>query len=188
MEFYFCDSNLIRDPYLRGIISHNSSSGGCVDIKVFLKFNKMKSLMEQFSNLRKIKNGNTMEEEIDGRNGNKVNQKKGNMSRFCRGNDSNQLKKEKIEFIRSSLKQSSILSVKSDSLKVKRIVPFDLVTAKRNSDERTIFVENIPSFYSKMTFLKLFSGFQLTHVSLPRKKDGSYKGYGYIEFSSVEEQ
>lgn len=84
--------------------------------------------MEQFSNLRNRNKGNIMEEE----------------RRCFRGNESNQFKKEKIEFIRSSLKQSSILGVKSDSLKVKRIIPFDNVTAKRNSDERTIFVENIP--------------------------------------------
>ena len=47
IEFYFSDINLINDKYMRTLISMNSEG---IEIKIFLKFNKIKTLLEDFEN------------------------------------------------------------------------------------------------------------------------------------------
>ena len=42
LEFYFGDSNLSRDKFLCQLIEKDKR--GCVDIEIFLKFNRIKSI------------------------------------------------------------------------------------------------------------------------------------------------
>ncbi|OQR78202.1 la-related protein 7-like, partial [Tropilaelaps mercedesae] len=45
MEFYFCDANLRKDRYMTELVSKNEN--GWVEVVEFLKFNKIKALLEE---------------------------------------------------------------------------------------------------------------------------------------------
>lgn len=55
MEYYFSDSNLLHDKFMKNLLSQNSKGSkhslilhilGFISIGIFLSFNKIKSLLE----------------------------------------------------------------------------------------------------------------------------------------------
>ncbi|KAL4450911.1 hypothetical protein ABPG74_011753 [Tetrahymena malaccensis] len=174
MEYYFCDTNLTHDSYLRSIIS--KSPKNCVDIKVFLKFNKIQQILKQIQD-KHINSTYGIESQA-----NKKNQKNyKNQSAIVS-------KKDLIHLIRDSLKESNILKVKMDSLKVKRRFPFNLQQALKNSQQRTLYIDFLPPKCSKQTLVSIFGNFRIININLPLQKNSQLcQGFAFIEFISEEE-
>ncbi|KAL4472325.1 hypothetical protein ABPG72_002808 [Tetrahymena utriculariae] len=174
MEFYFCDTNLTHDSYLRSIIS--KSPKYCVDIKVFLKFNKIQQILKQIQ-----------DKHINSTYGFQNQENKKNHKSSKNRNDSFS-KKDLIHLIRDSLKESQILKVKMDSLKVKRRFPFNLEQALKNQKQRTLYIDFLPPKCSKQTLVSIFGNFRIININLPLQKNTQLcQGFAFIEFFSEEE-
>ncbi|CAH0407091.1 unnamed protein product [Chilo suppressalis] len=90
-----------------------------------------------------------------------------------------------VFIIAKAMKNSTLLELSDDKLKVKRkspVLPYD-------ADARTVYVESIPVTASREWLEKVFSEFgRVAYISLPKFKNSKkIKGYAFIEFSQPEE-
>lgn len=108
---------------------------------------------------------------------------------------------DRLNHLRQAITSSSLLKLCKQRLRVKRIVPFDLATLKieenlAETDQRTIYLENIPSFANHETIASVFSKYgRILHVRLPYEKPAQrpttstqaqakrHKGFAFIEFA-----
>lgn len=95
----------------------------------------------------------------------------------------------KNEFIRDALKISEVLKLSVDEGKVKRIIPF---SKEKNVldciDNRTIYVENFPTFVDHDLFEEIFLTIGIIEcISLPKFSETKVnKGYAFITFKDEE--
>ncbi|XP_047509363.1 la-related protein 7 [Pieris napi] len=129
MEFYFSDANLSKDRFLGDLVA----SDPFVPLEVFLKFNKIKSMTVDVTDIVK------------------------------------------------SMKNSTVLELSEDKLKVKRKIPM----VPYDADLRTVYVESIPVTASRDWLERVFSDYgQVAYISLPKFKNSQkIKGFGFIEFT-----
>ncbi|XP_075974720.1 la-related protein 7-like [Anticarsia gemmatalis] len=133
MEFYFSDANLSKDRFLGGLVNRNPY----VPIELFLKFNKIRSLTQDVTDIAK------------------------------------------------AMKNSTLLELSEDRLKVKRktpVLPYD-------ADSRTVYVESIPVTASREWLERVFSDYgQVAYISLPKFKNSQkIKGFAFIEYNKPED-
>ncbi|CAB3223894.1 unnamed protein product [Arctia plantaginis] len=87
--------------------------------------------------------------------------------------------------IAKAMKNSTLLELSDDRLKVKRktpILPYD-------ADSRTVYVESIPVTASREWLERVFSDYgQVAYISLPKFKNSQkIKGFAFIEFNKPED-
>ncbi|CAG9785441.1 unnamed protein product [Diatraea saccharalis] len=90
-----------------------------------------------------------------------------------------------VFIIAKAMKNSTMLELSEDKLKIKRkspVLPYD-------ADVRTVYVESIPVTASREWLEKVFSEFgRVAYISLPKFKISKIiKGYAFIEFSQPDE-
>ncbi|CAH1646803.1 unnamed protein product [Spodoptera littoralis] len=133
MEFYFSDANLTKDRFLGDLVKNDPY----VPLELFLKFNKVRSLTQDVSDIAK------------------------------------------------AMKNSTLLELSEDRLKVKRktaVLPYD-------ADSRTVYVESIPVTASREWLERVFSDYgHVAYISLPKFKNSQkIKGFAFIEFNRPED-
>lgn len=87
--------------------------------------------------------------------------------------------------IAKAMKNSTVLELSDDRLKVKRntpVLPYD-------ADSRTVYVESIPVTASREWLERVFSDYgQVAYISLPKFKNSQkIKGFAFIEFNKPED-
>ncbi len=108
---------------------------------------------------------------------------------------------DRLNYLKNAISSSSLLKLCKQKLRVKRIVPFDpasVILAENiaDVDNRTIYLENIPTFATHEMIASVFSKYgKILHVRLPHEKPvqrpatsaqaqvKSHKGFAFIEFS-----
>lgn len=90
-----------------------------------------------------------------------------------------------INDIAKAMKNSTLLELSDDRLKVKRktpILPYD-------ADSRTVYVESIPGTASREWLERVFSDYgHVAYISLPKFKNSQkIKGFAFIEFNKPED-
>ncbi|KAJ8721665.1 hypothetical protein PYW07_002440 [Mythimna separata] len=133
MEFYFSDANLTKDRFLGDLVKKDPY----VPLEMFLKFNKVRSLTQDITDIAK------------------------------------------------AMKNSTLLDLSEDRLKVKRktaVLPYD-------ADARTVYVESIPVTASREWLERVFSDYgHVAYISLPKFKNSQkIKGFAFIEFNRPED-
>ncbi|XP_076162591.1 la related protein 7 [Ptiloglossa arizonensis] len=90
-----------------------------------------------------------------------------------------------ISRITKALQASTILSLSEDGTKVHRITP---IVPKENTDDCTIYVQNLPPDADHETLSSIFSQYgPVVYVSLPRyKHNRKIKGFAFVEFDTPE--
>ncbi|KAJ9584654.1 hypothetical protein L9F63_021003 [Diploptera punctata] len=88
--------------------------------------------------------------------------------------------------IANALKSSELLSVTEDGTKVFRTTP---VTQKENTDDCTIYVEQLPPDAQHDWLKEVFSAYgNVAYISIPKyKSSGKIKGFAFVEFETPEE-
>jgi len=140
MEFYFGDSNLANDKFMRQLVMKGEK--GYVDLEAFFQFNRIKKLVEK--------------------------------------------NEEKKKLLISAISTSKILKLSKNKEKVRRKIPFQIEeSAKKDIDDSTIYVENIPESIEHEDLAKLFSkSGNILHISMPKfSKTKKNKGFAFIQFS-----
>ncbi|XP_003489548.1 la-related protein 7 [Bombus impatiens] len=90
-----------------------------------------------------------------------------------------------INRISKGVQASTILSLSEDGMKVRRITP---IAQKENTDECTVYVQNLPPDTDHETLSSIFSQYgQVVYVSIPRfKNNKKIKGFAFVEFDTIE--
>lgn len=90
-----------------------------------------------------------------------------------------------INRISKGVQASTILSLSEDGMKVRRITP---IAPKENTDECTVYVQNLPPDADHETLSSIFSQYgQVVYVSIPRfKNNKKIKGFAFVEFDTTE--
>ncbi|XP_069680671.1 la-related protein 7 [Periplaneta americana] len=91
-----------------------------------------------------------------------------------------------ITDIAKALRNSEVLSVTEDGTKVFRTTP---VREKENTDDCTIYVEQLPPDAQHDWLTEVFSGYgKVAYVSIPKyRTSGKIKGFAFVEFETPEE-
>ncbi|CAL7952130.1 unnamed protein product [Xylocopa violacea] len=91
-----------------------------------------------------------------------------------------------INRIAKALQASTILSLSEDGMKVRRITE---VIPKENTDECTVYVQNLPPDTDHERLSSIFSQYgQVVYVSIPRfKNTKKIKGFAFVEFNTPDE-
>merc|ERR1712168_1625133 len=89
------------------------------------------------------------------------------------------------QIVKKCVKGSKLLALGKDGDSIVRIQP---IKEPSNVDERTVYVENIPSTSNHDTLKEIFSRFgKVEYVSLPKfKTTGDIKGFAFVEFADEE--
>lgn len=90
-----------------------------------------------------------------------------------------------INRIAKALQASTILSLSEDGMMVRRITP---IVSKENTDDCTVYVQNLPPDMDHETLSSIFSKFSpVVYVSVPRfKNNKKIKGFAFVEFATPE--
>ena len=90
-----------------------------------------------------------------------------------------------INRIAKAVQVSTMLSLSEDGMKVRRVTP---IIIKENTDECTVYVQNLPPDADHETLISVFSQYgQVDYVSIPRFNiNRKIKGFAFIEFDTVE--
>ena len=90
-----------------------------------------------------------------------------------------------INRIAKAVQASTMLSLSEDGMKVRRMTP---IIIKENTDECTVYVQNLPPDADHETLSSVFSQYgQVVYVSIPRFKiNRKIKGFAFVEFDTVE--
>ncbi|KAF3423602.1 hypothetical protein E2986_03952 [Frieseomelitta varia] len=90
-----------------------------------------------------------------------------------------------INRIAKAVQVSTMLSLSEDGMKVRRVTP---IIIKENTDECTVYVQNLPPDADHETLSSVFSQYgQVVYVSIPRFKiNRKIKGFAFVEFDTVE--
>ena len=98
--------------------------------------------------------------------------------------------KQKLSDLVSAIEKSDFLKVNSLQNRVKRVSKFELDSAlandqvKSDTDERTIYIENLPLTCSLADIVHIFRNCaDIVHISLPRNHAKQIKGFAFIEFA-----
>ncbi|KOX80581.1 La-related protein 7 [Melipona quadrifasciata] len=107
-----------------------------------------------------------------------------NLNVFLRFNKIKELTTD-INRIAKAVQVSTILSLSEDGMKVRRVTP---IIIKGNTDECTVYVQNLPPDADHETLSSIFSQYgQVVYVSIPRFKiNRKIKGFAFVEFDTVE--
>ncbi|XP_043604311.1 la-related protein 7 [Bombus pyrosoma] len=90
-----------------------------------------------------------------------------------------------INRISKGVQASTILSLSEDGMKIRRITP---IAPKENTDECTVYVQNLPPDADHETLSSIFSQYgQVVYVSIPRfKNNKKIKGFAFVEYDTIE--
>jgi len=88
-----------------------------------------------------------------------------------------------VNRIAKALQGSTILKVSEDGTKVYRLTP---INRKKNMEECTIYVQNLPPDADHDWLISIFSKYgPVVYVSIPRyKSNKKIKGFAFIEFDT----
>ncbi len=93
------------------------------------------------------------------------------------------------KYLGKAVKRSKLLKLDSSKRRVRRRVQFDfrLFTNPKfrlGVNERTIFIENLPSFVDQEILAKAFQDYgKILYISIPKDKEKVNKGFAFIEYS-----
>jgi hypothetical protein len=94
---------------------------------------------------------------------------------------------EQLRLIQLAVKQSKMLKISKDKIKLKRRVPFRLdALDQKELDLKMVYVENFPDYINHDQLASIFrkTG-NIKHVSIPKyKASKAGKGFAFIEYSS----
>lgn len=99
--------------------------------------------------------------------------------------------KDRHKYLEKAIKRSKLLKLDSSKERVRRRVPFDfrLFTNPRfreSVNDRTIFVEHLPSFVDQEILAKAFQTHgKILYISIPKDKEKKVKGFAFVEYSVV---
>ena len=97
--------------------------------------------------------------------------------------DVNDLNK-RLEFIKSAIGTSNLIKLNIKRNKILRINPLSINKINRDDiDERTIYVENLPTIINHNLLKTIFSRCgEVLNVSIPKFEDKKTKGFGFVTF------
>ncbi|EFA76751.1 hypothetical protein PPL_09502 [Heterostelium album PN500] len=158
LEYYFSDSNLLKDKYMNKQVHH--SNDGWIGIDILLTFNKLHLMLEKVLN-----------EHIK-----------------AKQNDISVKDVLITILLHNRFKESQLLVANDEANEIKRRHPFiasdDLI---RTVDEKTIYIEPVPENMTNEELIALFSELgSIENVSIPRFPDKRAKGFAFIEFKEKE--
>jgi RNA recognition motif-containing protein len=98
--------------------------------------------------------------------------------------------KQKLADLVNAIEKSDFLKVNSLGNRVKRVSKFELDSTlaneveKSSTDERTVYIENLPLSCSLEDIVHIFRNCaDIVHISLPRNHAKQIKGFAFIEFA-----
>ena len=155
LEFYFSDSNLQKDNFLRNLIfseesaeneekKKNKNNIQEVDVHIILNFFRIKEILKDVESTE-----------------------------------------EKLVKVSEALSKSQLISYNSEEKRIVRKVPFTLKNFNKAETEKgMIYVENLPSSITHELLAAIFASTgKIMHISLPKFQNSKKpKGFAFIEF------
>ena len=160
MEFYFSDSNLPKDAFLKGLVEADAE--GFVGIATLCTFQRLRDILHMAGIRIDVDPGQGARESADN------------------------VPAEVIAAVKDVLAGSETLAV-SDDGKVKRVVPLkDAEEAAKEVDERSLFARPFP-METKLEDLQEFFGAvkPVKSVRMMRRPNRDFMGAVFVEFDSV---
>jgi La-related protein 7 len=165
MEFYFSDSNLRNDKFLKSLLSQHPK--GYVDLHIFLRFNKIKAIFNKFGDDFQLPDPTSFSDNF----------------KFLKneGKPQEPSVNFKIESLQKAIINSKLLKLSKSKKKVRRIEKFD---NDSKNYKKVIYVENFPVTLDHEGLAKIFEkAGKPIHVSIPKYGETkAVKGFAFIEF------